>query len=236
MSEFLRGTGDALDSRDGVHVGAYAATDAPAATDDRSIVVDAIERVVALVVLVVALPVMLLIAVLVRLDSPGPALFRQPRVGRNGKIFHFYKFRTLYVDARERFPELYAYRFTPQQITEFHFKIPNDPRVTKMGRWLRQSTLDELPNFWNVVTGDMALVGPRPEIPEMLPYYHGAMLRKFDVRPGVTGLAQISGRGRLSFQQTVEYDLEYVQRRSLAFDVRIVLETLYSVIRRDGAF
>jgi lipopolysaccharide/colanic/teichoic acid biosynthesis glycosyltransferase len=108
--------------------------------------------------------------------------------------------------------------------------------VTPQGHWLRKSTLDELPNFWNVLTGRMALVGPRPEIPEMLPYYGGDMLLKFTVRPGITGLAQISGRGRLGFHETVALDVEYVRRRSLTLDLKIILLTIQKIVTRDGAF
>ena len=108
--------------------------------------------------------------------------------------------------------------------------------MTPQGRWLRQSTLDEIPNFWNVLTGDMALVGPRPEIPEMLRYYHGEMNRKFEVRPGVTGLAQVSGRGRLGFHETVELDVDYVRRQSLLLDIKILLRTVKIVLVGDGAF
>ena len=171
-----------------------------------------------------------------RLDTPGPLLFFQPRMGAGTRPFRFVKFRTLYADARSRFPELYAYKYTPLELAELKFKVENDPRVTPQGRWLRKSSLDELPNFWNVLTGEMALVGPRPEIPEMLPYYEGEMLTKFDVRPGVTGLAQVSGRGRLGFHDTVALDVEYVRNRSFAYDMRILFKTVWMILKRDGAF
>jgi lipopolysaccharide/colanic/teichoic acid biosynthesis glycosyltransferase len=194
------------------------------------------EIVVASVLLVVTLPLMALIAVIVRLDSPGPVVFRQARVGRDGRLFKFAKFRTLYVDARQRWPHLYAYRYTADEVAALHFKLKNDPRVTRVGRWLRKSTLDELPNLWNVLTGDVALVGPRPEIPEMLPYYDDVTLAKFSVRPGVTGLAQVRGRGDLSFRDTVALDVEYVRTRSLRLDVEILLSTVICTVLRKGAF
>ena len=150
--------------------------------------------------------------------------------------FGFVKFRTLYADARERFPHLFEYKYSDEEIANLIFKRSDDPRVTPQGKWLRTSTLDELPNFWNVLKGEMALVGPRPEIPEMLPYYSNEQLLKFTVRPGITGLAQISGRGRLSFQETVKLDVEYVKRRSLLLDLKIVFLTLYKLVTRDGAF
>jgi len=158
-----------------------------------------VEVVIALAALSILLPVKIIVALIIKLGSPGPALFFQKRLGLGAREFRFVKYRTLYADARDRFPELYQYSYSPHDLKELHFKVTNDPRVTPQGRWLRKSTLDELPNFWCLLTGEMALVGPRPEIPEMLPYYKGRMLKKFAVRPGITGLAQVSGRGRLSF-------------------------------------
>jgi lipopolysaccharide/colanic/teichoic acid biosynthesis glycosyltransferase len=179
---------------------------------------------------------MLLIALIVKLDSPGPAVFRQIRVGRNGRLFRFAKFRTLHADARERWPELYTYRYTPDEVAALYFKLKDDPRVTRVGRWLRKSTLDELPNLWNVLVGDVAWVGPRPEIPEMLPYYNEETLAKFSVRPGVTGLAQVKGRGDLSFRDTVKFDVEYVRTRNFWFDIAIVARTVFCMLLRKGAF
>lgn len=190
----------------------------------------------AAILLVLTLPVMLAVALIVKLDSPGPAVFRQIRVGRNGRLFRFAKFRTLYVDARQRWPDLYAYNYTADEVAALHFKLKNDPRVTRAGRWLRKSTLDELPNLWNVLVGDVALVGPRPEIPEMLPYYDEEGLAKFSVRPGITGLAQVRGRGELSFLDTVAYDLEYVQTRSMRLDAEVLIRTFFCTILRKGAF
>ena len=196
----------------------------------------AVEIVVAGLLLVLTLPLMLVVALIVRLDSPGPVVFRQMRIGRDGRLFRFWKFRTLYVDARERWPHLYAYRYTADEVAALHFKLKNDPRVTRVGRWLRKSTLDELPNLWNVLVGDVALVGPRPEIPEMLPYYDDRTLAKFTVRPGVTGLAQVRGRGDLSFRDTVELDVEYVRTRSLRLDLEILARTFICTVLRKGAF
>jgi lipopolysaccharide/colanic/teichoic acid biosynthesis glycosyltransferase len=196
----------------------------------------AFEALVASAVLVLAAPVILVEALVIRLFTPGPALFRQQRVGVHGKPFSFVKFRTLYADARKRFPEMYAYQYDAEEIRKLRFKPVDDPRVTPQGRWLRKSTLDELPNFWNVLKGEMALVGPRPEIPEMLPYYEGDMLLKFTVRPGITGLAQVSGRGRLGFLETVAYDVEYVRRKSWRLDLEILLRTIKAVVLQSGAF
>jgi lipopolysaccharide/colanic/teichoic acid biosynthesis glycosyltransferase len=197
---------------------------------------DVFNRMFASFALLITAPIMLVLAILIRLDSPGPGLFRQYRVGRGGKLFRFTKFRTYYRDAKERFPDLYDYTIPPEHLREYRFKVPNDPRATRVGRWLRQSTLDELPNFWHVLTGDMALVGPRPEIPEFLPNYSDAELRKFTVPPGITGLAQISGRGWLTFPKTVEYDLQYVNTRCFARDLQIMALTFSRVLLRHGAF
>ncbi|MBC8162833.1 MAG: sugar transferase [Roseiflexaceae bacterium] len=191
---------------------------------------------VGFVALVVTLPIMLLITALIRLDSPGPALFRQRRVGKNGRLFTFYKFRTMWCDARERFPDLYTYQYSEREIQVMTFKLRDDPRLTRFGSLLRKTSLDELPNFINVVLGTMALVGPRPEIPQMVPYYTDTQLMKFSVKPGVTGLAQISGRGNLPFQATIDADLEYCRCRSLRYDIGIFLATIKSIVIRNGAF
>ncbi|MDQ8180647.1 sugar transferase [Pelagicoccus sp. SDUM812005] len=195
-----------------------------------------VERFVALLIFLVLTPVMLLIYLRIRFGSPGPVIFVQERVGQGGKTFKFYKFRTMYADARERFPELYAYKYDDAALKELKFKVKDDPRVTPEGKWLRKASLDELPNFWNAVVGNLSLTGPRPEIPEMVPYYEGEMLRKFATRPGITGLAQIKGRGDLGFYETVDYDLQYVNNKSVLLDIKILIGTAISVLKRDGAF
>jgi lipopolysaccharide/colanic/teichoic acid biosynthesis glycosyltransferase len=195
-----------------------------------------VESAIALIMLLITLPIMLIVGLIIRRGTPGPALFRQQRLAVGEKPFWFVKFRTLYADARERFPDLYRYKYTRAQLEALRFKVMKDPRISPQGEWLRKSTLDELPNFWNVLKGDMALVGPRPEIPEMLTYYTSEMRLKFRVRPGITGLAQISGRGRLGFYETVQYDVEYVLNRSLWLDIKIIFRTIYKILTRDGAF
>jgi len=178
---------------------------------------------------------MLVLMALIRLDSPGPAVFRHERVSRGAGTFRFAKFRTMYVDARERFPELYAYSYSDDDIQSMKFKLPQDPRLTRVGRWLRRTSLDELPNLFNVLLGHMTLVGPRPEIPEMVRYYTPQQLVKFSVKPGLTGLAQTRGRNILTFQQTLSADLEYVSTRSLTLDIRILVRTLWTVAVQFGA-
>jgi lipopolysaccharide/colanic/teichoic acid biosynthesis glycosyltransferase len=196
----------------------------------------AFEKLVAVVALVVfALP-MLIIGVVIRSGSEGPALFFQQRIGLGTENFTFIKFRTMFVDARERFPELYSYWYTDEEVQAHFFKVIDDPRMTPQGRWLRISTLDEIPNFIAVLTGKMSLVGPRPEIPEMLRYYKGKTLRKFSVKPGITGLAQTCGRGDLNFRDTLAYDLEYVDKRSVWLNMKILCKTVKIVLNCDGAF
>lgn len=190
----------------------------------------------ALSILLMSLPLLLLVAILIKLDTPGPALFFQSRAGKDAKPFRFVKFRTMYADARERFPELYAYKYEDDEVDAVIFKVPNDPRRTPIGRALRRTSLDELPNLWNVLTGDMTLVGPRPEIPEMLAYYKGEDLLKFKVKPGVTGLAQTFGRGYLSFRETVDLDVAYVKARSFSLDIAIIYRTVKMVFVGHGAF
>lgn len=194
----------------------------------------AMECVFALAILLAMFPLLLLVGIIIKLDSPGPALFFQPRAGKDGRSFKFVKFRTMHADARQRFPELYAYKY--DDVDKIAFKIRDDPRRTPFGKFLRRTTIDELPNFWNVLTGDMALVGPRPEILEMLPYYKGNDLLKFKVKPGITGLAQAYGRGNLTFRETVDLDVKYVRERSFLLDISILLRTVLMVIAGRGAF
>lgn len=219
----------------------------------------------ALTALIISLPIMAIEAIVIRMNSPGPALFFQTRVGRSIPVkssevkansglkveekdfspdglywqphtFRFIKFRTMYADARERYPEWYNYKYTKEEFMKGKFKHIEDPRITKAGEWLRKSTLDELPNFWHVLTGDMALVGPRPELPEILPNYLPEQMRKFTVKPGITGLAQINGRALLGYKETIEWDLKYVDTKSVWLDLKILARTLVLVLTRHGAF
>jgi lipopolysaccharide/colanic/teichoic acid biosynthesis glycosyltransferase len=187
-----------------------------------------------LAALVLTAPLLLIIAAAIRLESPGPAIFRQERVGKGGRRFTFYKFRGMYVDARDRWPELYEYRYGPKEIAHLRFHPEADPRVTRVGRWIRKTSIDELLNFWNVLKGDMALVGPRPEIPEMLPYYGEHTVTVLSVKPGVTSIAKVTGRDELTFGETLRLDVEYVEKRSLALDLKILWATVRTVVRQHG--
>ncbi len=194
-----------------------------------------VDVVLASVLLVVMAPVMAVLAALIRLDSKGSPIFVQRRVGENGRIFRFFKFRTMHIDAATRFPELYAYQYDEDEIATMYFKLPYDPRCTRFGKHLRRTSLDELPNLLNVLKGDMSFVGPRPEIPQMLPYYAPHQFCKFAVKPGMTGLAQVSGRNILRFVETNAKDHEYVQRRSLWLDLTILCRTIAIVVLMIGA-
>jgi lipopolysaccharide/colanic/teichoic acid biosynthesis glycosyltransferase len=178
-----------------------------------------------------ALP-MLGICITIRLTSPGPALFRQVRLGRDLAPFTLFKFRTMYVDARERFPNLYDYDSILSQ-PDFQFKQASDPRVTAIGRVLRRTGLDELPNLINIVRGEMGLVGPRPDIPEMLPRYSERQRERFRVRPGLTSLAHIRGGNRLTFDQTADFDIEYAETRTRFLDLTILINTFAAIARGD---
>jgi lipopolysaccharide/colanic/teichoic acid biosynthesis glycosyltransferase len=174
-----------------------------------------------------------LLAAIIRLDSPGAPLFRQTRVGRHGRDFTVYKLRTMHADAESLLESL---RDQNEAADGLLFKIREDPRVTRVGKVLRRWSLDELPQLWNVVRGDMALVGPRPPLPGEVSQYGPEVARRLLVRPGITGLWQVSGRSNLSWDDSVRLDLYYVENWSLALDAMIVWKTFFAVFRRDGAF
>ena len=190
----------------------------------------ALDRTLAALGLVALSPLLGAIAVAVRLDSPGPILFRQTRIGRGGRAFTFYKFRGMFADARARFPELYDYRYSAEEIQKLRFHGGHDPRVTRVGAIIRRTSLDELPNLINVVLGDMSLVGPRPEIPELIPYYGPHAKTVLGVKPGITSLAKWVGRDDLTFQETLDLDLRYVRERCLRMDLAILFGTVWKVV------
>ncbi len=232
----------------------------------------ALDLMVSSLLLVLTSPLLLIVAILIRLDSPGPILFRHVRTGIDrrrryapyldddrrqknlfGRQFTLYKFRTMYADAKARFPDLYTYEYSldeleslPMKILVGHKQTPrtsqgcldavnHDPRLTRVGRWLRRTSLDEMPNLFNVLKGDIHLVGPRPDIWQNIRHYPERHRQVLRVKPGVTGLAQTKGRGRLTFVQTNEADLEYVRNTSLALDLKILLRTVVVTLKGDGA-
>jgi len=186
----------------------------------------------ALLGLVLLLPLLPAIVALIKLDSPGPILFRQKRVGQGGRLFTCYKFRSMVPDAESRKAELAALN----EATGAAFKIRNDPRITAIGHFLRRSSLDEVPQLFNVLTGQMSMVGPRPQIPSEVELYAPWHRGRLAVTPGITCLWQISGRSQVGFDEWMRLDLEYVRRRSLALDLKILLGTLPAVIARKGAY
>jgi exopolysaccharide biosynthesis polyprenyl glycosylphosphotransferase len=198
----------------------------------RRLVKGGMDRVVAAAALVLLAPVLLLIAVAVRLDSPGPVLFRQERVGVNGRSFTIFKFRSMVVDADRQLEALRAHNISDGLL----FKLRDDPRVTKVGRLLRRLSLDELPQLVNVLTGSMSLVGPRPPLPSEVAGYDSSVRRRLLVKPGLTGLWQVSGRSDLSWDEAVRLDLRYVENWSLALDLLILWRTGRAVLRRSGAY
>jgi len=185
-----------------------------------------------LVGLVITLLVSLFVAPAIRLESPGPILLKHKRVGCNGRIFTMYKFRSMYVDAEARKNELYA----QNKMKGLLFKIDNDPRITKVGRFIRKTSIDELPQFWNVLKGDMSLVGTRPPTLDEYRQYTGSYKRRLSFRPGLTGIWQTSGRNEVvDFAEVLEMDLNYIQRWSLSLDIKIIVKTLKVVLLRKGA-
>ena len=190
-----------------------------------------IDRAAAALGLLVLLPIFAVVAVAIRLSDPGPVFFRQPRVGREGKTFRVWKFRTMYTDAEDRLATLQDQNETDGLL----FKIRNDPRVFPVGRFLRGSSLDELPQLINVLLGEMSLVGPRP-LPADDGDFLGDVRRRLLVRPGITGLWQVSGRSDLSWDDAVRLDLYYVDNWSIAFDLSILWRTVGVVFARKGAY
>lgn len=182
--------------------------------------------------IVILLPVYIILAIMIKLDSKGPILFKQVRVGKDRKDFVIYKFRTMVVSAESK-REL---EINPEDMDNFVFQSKSDNRITKVGSFLRKTSLDEIPQLFNVLIGNMSLVGPRPEIPEVVKYYPEEYYQRLLVLPGITGLAQISGRGEIELGKTVYYDLTYINKFSILFDLKILFTTVFKVFKREGAF
>ena len=195
-----------------------------------------VDLVLSIALIVLFSPVLAVLVVLIRLDSPGPAIFCQERVTLGGRIFRFYKFRTMFTDARERFPELYDYRLSRGEFESAYYKLADDPRNTRVGRWLRRTTLDELPNLFNVVTGDLSLVGPRPDLPAFVRLYRPEELCCLFTKAGLTGVAQVAGRSLLTVRERLTLDMRYVAQQTLLLDLRILWRTVVVVLSGRGAF
>jgi exopolysaccharide biosynthesis polyprenyl glycosylphosphotransferase len=189
------------------------------------------------VALLLLLPLLLVIAVLVWLSSPGPVFFRQTRIGKDGRHFEMYKFRTMFADCDTSMHRAYYENLVRRSAQRVNgtFKLANDTRVTKVGRILRRLSLDEVPQFLNVLRGDMSLVGPRPPLPYEVDLYDERAKLRLSVTPGMTGLWQISGRSELDFHQMIDLDLQYITFWSVWFDLLILMRTPLVLITRRGA-
>jgi exopolysaccharide biosynthesis polyprenyl glycosylphosphotransferase len=175
----------------------------------------------------------LVVAIAIKIEDPkGTVFFSQTRVGKNGKEFKMYKFRSMVSNAEERLKDLLKYN----EVTGAMFKMKNDPRVTKVGRFIRKTSIDELPQLWNVLKGDMSLVGPRPPLPREVEQYTEYDKQRLLVTPGCTGLWQISGRSNVGFKEMVELDLYYIRNRSILFDLKIIFKTIFVLFGSKDAF
>lgn len=182
--------------------------------------------------LLITFVIFLFIAPAIKIESPGPIFFKHQRVGRNGRIFNMYKFRSMYMDAEERKKELKA----KNKMKGLLFKIDDDPRITKVGEFIRKTSIDELPQFWNILKGDMSLVGTRPPTLDEYSHYTNRYKRRLSFRPGLTGIWQTSGRNDITdFEKVLEMDIEYIQNWSVGLDIKLILKTLLIVALRRGA-
>jgi len=186
----------------------------------------------AIIGLIFGIPILIIAGMIIKLESPGPIIFSQIRAGVNGKPFRIYKLRTMSVGAEEQLDSVIHNNKLKGPV----FKIPNDPRVTKVGKFLRKWSIDELPQFWNVLKGEMSLVGPRPEEIWIVEKYDDVQRKRLAVKPGLTGLMQINGRGGLDFDERLVLDLEYINNRSLILDMKILLQSIQSVLFSKGAY
>jgi len=188
--------------------------------------------ILSLIGIIILSPILLIIYLAIKLDSKGPAIFKQVRVGKDGKEFKIYKFRTMIVNAEKK----RKLEIDPKNLDKFVFQSKSDNRITKVGAFLRKTSLDELPQLFNVIIGNMSLVGPRPEIPDVVKFYTDEYRLRLLVVPGITGLAQVSGRGEIELGKTIGYDLTYIKNFSIYYDFKILLKTVTAVFKHDGAF
>ena len=172
------------------------------------------------------------VALAIKIDSPGPVFFAQTRIGKNGRRFKIYKFRSMYIDAEARKKELEK----ANEMQGLMFKMENDPRITKVGRFIRKTSIDELPQFFNILRGDMSLVGTRPPTEDEFEQYNSHYRRRISMTPGLTGLWQISGRSDISdFDEVVRLDLEYIDNWSIGLDIKILFKTVGAVLKGRGS-
>lgn len=183
--------------------------------------------------LIVLSPLFLIVGYMIKKeDSGGPIFFSQDRVGKNGEVFKMYKFRSMCVDAEEKLALLLEHN----EVDGAMFKMKDDPRVTKIGKFIRKTSIDELPQLWNVLKGEMSLVGPRPPVIREVHEYSEYDKQRLYVKPGCTGLWQVSGRNHVGFEQMVQMDLEYIKSQDLLFDIEIIFKTVLVIVRPNGAY
>lgn len=182
--------------------------------------------------LIVLAPVFLIIGIAIKIDSKGPAFFVHKRIGKNGKIIKIYKFRTMYENSEEMITN-----FSQDQITEYkeNYKLKNDPRVTKIGKFLRQTSLDELPQIVNILKGELSIVGPRPVVSNELEKYGKDKDKFLSIKPGLTGYWQVNGRSLTSYEERMKMELYYVENRGIWLDTKVFFKTILSVIKKEGA-
>lgn len=212
--------------------------------DEKLIVHDwlkgAFDIVFSLVALILGLPFFILIAILVKISSPGPIFYCSLRIGRKGRLFKFWKFRSMHRDADQRLEVMLSSNPALRKEWQKYFKLKNDPRLTRIGSFLRKTSLDELPQFWNVLMRDLSIVGPRPYLPREAEVIRKILDKEmelmFSVRPGLTGIWQTSGRSNLTFEQRVKLDLSYIDQRSFLFDLRLIAKTIPILLYPKGAF
>ena len=191
--------------------------------------IDIVGSIVGLILTAVLTP---FVAVAIKLDSPGPVFFSQTRVGKNGRRFKIWKFRSMYLDAEKRKKELEAHN----EIKGLMFKMEDDPRITRVGKFIRRTSIDETPQFLNILVGDMSLVGTRPPTVDEFEQYNGYYRRRMSITPGLTGMWQVSGRSDIQdFEEIVKLDLEYIDNWSLGLDIKILFMTIYAVLGRRGS-
>ena len=192
-----------------------------------------IDVVASIILLIVLIPLFIIIMILIYKDSPGPVFYKQTRVGRWGKLFVMWKFRSMYLDADVRLKEIMAQNEMTGGVI---FKMKNDPRIIPIGRFIRKASIDELPQLWNVLKGDMSLVGPRPALPSEVNQYSLQDRQRLEVIPGITCIWQVSGRSSIPFPQQVQLDVQYIQSHSVWLDIKLLLQTIPAVLLSRGAY
>lgn len=190
-----------------------------------------IDIIASLVGLVILSPLLLVIAILIKLESKGPIVFSQKRIGLDGKAFNMYKLRSMVVNAEELKRKLAA----ENEMSGPMFKMKNDPRITKIGRFIRKTSVDELPQLINILKGDMSLVGPRPSLPNEVKEFDSWMMRRLEVKPGLTCIWQVSGRNNIDFEDWMKLDIKYVEERSLLLDIKLIFKTFFVLFGDENA-